>query len=415
MLLCQRCTHPNPYSRETCSACGTRLMIVTSTRTTAAYGDAESLLKPTLEEHLLERISMLESQLEHARDRQDLLLELIHRQATSGMYDHAMLDALVEHLGKQGAIEGAELEALWRERIAEHYEEASDQGRFQKRVERILSVFAGDNFDLFARLLDTGGDLLAEGNNKRGIRYFEKALVLDPGNAELAFLIGEHFFRINKPVLARAYLERAVDDQARNHIAMLMLGVLYGDDGDLDSAKWHLNKALKLKKDSFAAHYGLGRILVSEGKLREALTHLKRALRLKPTAEMYYLVGRAYLEEGRTEVAVRHLQRCVQMDPRFDAALYHLGLIYLRQENVLLAQQHFKAAYEINPRESRYRTALRARRATQLAPLPVFGRAAVSSRKVVTSGDVRLAELLRSDLLEIPNPPTDARKSNKRG
>jgi len=97
---------------------------------------------------------------------------------------------------------------------------------------------------------------------------------------------------------------------------------------------------------------------------------------------MYYLVGRAYLEEGRSEVAVRHFRRCVEMDPKCDAALYHLGLIYLRQENLLLAQEHFRAAYEINPRESRYRTALRARNAGQLAPLPVFGRAAVSKRKM---------------------------------
>jgi tetratricopeptide (TPR) repeat protein len=325
-----------------------------------------------------------------------------------------MLDALVEHLAVKGGVEGSELEKLWRKRIAEHYEEVDEQEKFENRVEKMLSSFRGENFDLFARLLDTGADLFAEGNDKRGIRYFEKALVLDPANDELSFFIGEHFFRANKTVLARSYLERAVDDETRNYMAMLMLGVLCGDDGDLDSAKGHLNKALKLKKDSFAAHYGLGRILVSEGKLGEALTHLRRALRLKPTAEMYYLVGRAYLEEGRAEIATRHLKRCVEIDPRFDAALYHLGLIYLRQENLILAQEHFKAAYEINPRESRYRSALKARRAGKLAPLPVFGRAAVANRKVVTSGDERFAELLRSDLLEFKSQPADARKGHKR-
>ena len=71
---------------------------------------------------------------------------------------------------------------------------------------------------------------------------------------------------------------------------------------------------------------------MSEGKLREAISHFKRALTLKPTPEMYYLVGRAYLEDGRTDIALRHLRSCVELDPRFDAALYHLGLIYLRQD-----------------------------------------------------------------------------------
>ena len=415
MIFCQQCTHPNSYDRETCSSCGTRLMIITNTRTAAAYGGVESLLRPTIEEHLLERISALESTLQRANERIEIVLDLVHRQATTGLYDHAMLDALVEHLSERGAVEGGQLETLWRDRIAEHNEEVSEQERFEHSLERVIGAFSGENFDLFARLLDTGADLIVEGNSKRGIRYFEKALVLDPSNSVLAFFVGEYFFRANKPALARAYLERAVCLSADHYLAILMLGVICGDDGDLPSAKRYLSRALKIKKNSFTAHYGLGRILVSEGRLREAISHFKRALTLKPTPEMYYVVGRAYLEDGRIEIAVRHLRRCIELDPKFDAALYHLGLIYLRQDEVILAREHFRAAYEINPRESRYRAALRARKAGQLAPLPVFGRAAVSSRKVVTSGDVRLAELLRSDLLDSQTASSDVRKSQKRG
>ena len=193
-----------------------------------------------------------------------------------------------------------------------------------------------------------------------------------------------------------------------------MLGVICGDEGDLEHAKHYLSRALRIKKRSFTAHYGLGRILVSEGRLHEAIAHLKRALSLKPTPEMYYLVGRTYLEEGRAAIALRHLRRCIELDPNFDAALYHLGLIYLGEGKLSLAHEHFRAAYDINPRESRYRVALRTRKPGRLAPLPVFGRAAVTSRKVVTSGDVRLAQLLKSDLLE-PHRFAGERKSSKRG
>src|SRR5204862_7707419 len=98
----------------------------------------------------------------------------------------------------------------------------------------MLGCFDGDNFDLFARMLDTGGDLFVEGNAKRGIRYFEKALVLDPANVALALFVGEHFFRFNKPVLARAYLERALEKEGDNYTDRLVLGVICGDDGYLD-------------------------------------------------------------------------------------------------------------------------------------------------------------------------------------
>jgi tetratricopeptide (TPR) repeat protein len=392
-----------------------RLMIVTNTRTASAYGGVETLLRPTIEEHLLERVSALESAVKSANERVEVMLDLVHRQANGGLYDHAMLDALVEHLAERGVVVSGKLEELWRDRIAEHYEEATEQDRLERSLEGMLGSFNGDNFDLFSRLLDTGADLIAEGNSKRGIRYFEKAFVLDPSNPILALFMGEYFFRTNKLALARAYLERAVIKNFDNYLALLMLGIICGDEGDLTSAKRYLGRALKLKRNSFAAHYGLGRILVSEGRVREAITHLKRALSLKPTPEMYYLVGRAYLEDGRPEIAVRHLRRCVELDPKFDAALYHLGLIYLKQEDLVLAREHFRAAYEINPRESRYRTALRARKAAQLAPLPVFGRAALSRRKIVTSGDVRLAELLRSDLLESKSSSVEVRKGQKRG
>jgi len=387
-------------------------MIITNTRTAAAYGGADSLLRPTLEEHLLERITELETALMRTQDRLEIMLQLVHRQATSGLYDHAMIDALVEHLSERGAVEGGKLETLWRDRVAEHYEEANEKEKFQNLIELMLGEFSGDNMDLFARLLDTGADLFVEGNAKRGIRYFEKALVLDPANSALSFFIGEHFFRVNKPALSQVYLERAVTKEPDNHMAMLMLGVICGDNGELDSAKNYLTDALKFKKNSFTAHYGLGRIFASEGKMREAIAHLKQALRLKPTPEMYYLVGRAYLEYGRAEIAMRHLRRCIDLDPKFDAALYHLGLIYLKQNELLLAQEHFQAAHDLNPREPRYRVALRTRKAGRLAPLPVFGRAAVSNRKVVTNGDVRLVELLRDDLLDAN---VELRKSPKRG
>ena len=388
-------------------------MVVTSTRAAAAAG-ADSLLRPTVEEHLLERISALESALQRADERFEIVLDFVHRQVTGGLYDHAMIEALVEHLSDKGVIEAGELESLWRDRIADHYEDSKEQAKFEQRVGRMVRAFGGDDFDLFTRLLDTGADLFTEGNSKRGIRYFEKAHVLDPANPVLAFFIGEHFFRMNKPVLARSYIERTVEGEPENCLALLMLGVIRGDEGDLAAAKRYLTRALKLKKDSFAAHYGLGRILGSEGRVREALSHLRQALSLKPAPEMYYLVGRAYLEYGQTEYAARYLRRCVELDPKFDAALYHLGLIYLKQENVLLAQEHFRAAHEINPRESRYRTALRARKPGRLSPLPVFGRALTAARKVVTGPDVRLAELLRRDLLDSHNQISGDRKPQKR-
>lgn len=414
MIFCQQCTHPNPYHRDVCTACGTRLMIVTTTPSTTALGGAESLLRPTVEEHLLERVSMLEAELQRERERLDLLLELVHRQASGGLQDHALLDTLIEQLCENGAVQGSTLEERWRQRVAEHFDATEAQQQFDTFLEDVINAFSGEDLDLFSRLINTGADLFEQTNPKRGVRYFEKALMLDAANSPLASFVGEYYFRENKHALAREYLERSLVKNPRHHIAILMLGVICGDEGDLASAKRYLSRALKIKKDSFTAHFSLGRILVSEGRLREAISHLRQALLLKPTPEMHYLLGRTYLEDGRPDVALRHLRRAVELNPKFDAALYHLGLIYLSKENLLLAQEHFRAACEINPREARYRSALRARKAGRVAPLPLFGRTSIAGRKVVTSGDVRIAELLRDDLLEAEAGPSLEEKRHKR-
>src|SRR5262249_56681252 len=97
--------------------------------------------------------------------------------------------------------------------------------------------------------------------------------------------------------------------QPDNYLTILMLGVICGDDRDPEDAKDYPTRATRIEKNSFTAHFGLGRILVSEGKLDQAILHLKRALTLRPTPEMHYLVGRTYLEHGRTRIAMRHLRR----------------------------------------------------------------------------------------------------------
>src|SRR5262249_52072892 len=119
----------------------------------------------------------------------------------------------------------------------------------------------------------------------------------------------------------------------------------------------------------------------------------------KPTPEMYYVVGHAYLAQGQPETALKHLRKAVELDPKFDAALYHLGVIYLKRNLVDKAREHFRAAYEINP-IARYRSALRARAGAKLPAMSFFGHARVARRRVLTNGDIRLAKLLRNALMK---------------
>lgn len=352
------------------------------------------------EEHLLERISALETEVEKMRQQNERLLDLIHRQATNSFNDHALLDAVVSVLEERGGVQRGAVELRWRELIDQYTEELDERERVEDRSRQIVDAYSGDDPERFTQLVDEGAQLLLDGETRKGIRRFEKALLLDPANVALELFLGEHFFFDGRRSLARHYLEQAVEADPQNAVASLMLGVVCGDEGEVDSARDYFERALHLREDSFVAHYGLGRLHAVEGRMEEALPHFKRALALSPSAEMHYLVGRAYLAQERVGVAERHLRKAVDLDPHFDPALYHLGLIYLAQSDVGRARELFLAASEANPRERRYRAALSAETPKGLVALPVFGAGRVTRKQSITSGDARFAMLLMQSLAD---------------
>lgn len=406
MIYCQRCKSVNPLNADYCMTCGTRLHIITQPRGQSfEYEDAP------FEEHLLERISSLEVAVQRANDRFEQLLELAHQQATGSFYNHMMLEAMADLLSEHDLLDQDELEQRWKIRIARHYEKTIERDRLDERCERIIGGYQGDSVERFADLVDQGVILLGESQVRRGLRLLETALSLDSKNPELTFLLGEYYFHLGKAAEAYAFLKQTLYLNKEHFGSHLLLGLLAGDEGETDTAKKHLQHALDLDRNSFAAHYGLGRLLARERKLSDALTHLKRALTLQPAPEMHYLVGRIYWEQGRAEQALKHMQKAVRLDPRFDAALYDLGLLCWQSNRKNEAQAHFRAAYEVNPR-SQYRLAMEANSMEELpVPQAINWSSFVPTRKTKLS-ESRFIELLRRDLNAFSLSPINSRKKS---
>lgn len=376
------------------------------------YPASAEAMERTLEEHLLERISILEAAVARANDRFEQLLDLAQQQATGSFYDHMMVESLTEILGENQLLDRDELEHRWRARVARHHEETIERERMDERCAVIVAAYRGAHREEFNNLVAEGTSLISAGHLRRGLRTLENALLLDPQNPELNFTIGEYHFHLSDASAATSYFSRTLSEESDHFGARLMAGLLAADEGDTETARAHLLHVLTLDKHSFAAHYGLGRIFAREGNHNEALAHLKRALLLQPTPEMHYLVGRAYWELGRADQALRHLQKAVRLDPRFDAALYNLGLIYWQSNRTSEAREHFRAAYEINPRDSHYRVAVRAEAGDELPTPPAPGEAALIRRRKARVGESRFIELLWRDLTTISPAPVTARKKS---
>lgn len=381
-----------------CARCGTRLMLVVAppaARFEVGEGGAVH------EEHLLERVSALENRLARLTDKLEHGLELLLRQARNSYYDHTLIETLIGALDEAGAVKAGRIDRLWRARCRRDEEEQGDAARREKLHAEIISHYRGAQAEVFEREVSQGINLLNKKEISRGIRILERASALTSANAPLNALLGEHFFKNNKLDLARDYLTRASDADAAYGNVRLLLALVCADLGDPAAAKELLNDFLKLKGESFAARYALGRLLIAEQKWAEALKEFKAALAAKPSAEAHYVVGSIYFQLGRDRLAERHLHRAIEMDEEYGAAFYVLGLVFLRRGERKRAHAAFSVACETISTDERYITL--ARRMLRRAEIParpkLFWGEKEASRKLITGDDKRLAAFVLTDAL----------------
>jgi hypothetical protein len=110
---CQKCLAANPLGQDFCARCGTRMMIVIEPAS-LRYENLET--GATGEEHLLERISVLENRLGRLTDRLERSLDLLLRQAQNSYFDRVLLKSLIGLLNEDGVVESQKLERVWQER-----------------------------------------------------------------------------------------------------------------------------------------------------------------------------------------------------------------------------------------------------------------------------------------------------------
>ena len=107
---CQKCRAANPMGQEFCLRCGTRLMIVIqppSVRVNVAETTPH-------EEHLLERLTILENTLARLAERLEEGLRLLLRHSETSYINHALVKSLIETLHDSGIVDSNRLETTWR-------------------------------------------------------------------------------------------------------------------------------------------------------------------------------------------------------------------------------------------------------------------------------------------------------------
>ena len=132
--------------------------------------------------------------------------------------------------------------------------------------------------------------------------------------------------------------------------ALHLLGVVFYQLGDYDSAIGYIRKALSLNPNNPDAQNHLGSALKARGHLKEAIKCHERAIELNPAfAEAYYNLGNAYIAGEQLDEAVACYKKVIQLNPKFIQAYCNLGKALYSAGRLDDAALIYREALDLNP------------------------------------------------------------------
>ncbi len=205
---------------------------------------------------------------------------------------------------------------------------------------------------------------LRDGDAEKALAEFEKALALDPNNAEALLNIGAIHQGQGKSELAEHFAQRALQVDPSSIGALAQLAELRRDEGELDEAIRLFAEALAIDDSQPFLLLGFGDVLQRAGRFEAAVQAFQSVLELEPDSfKARYNLGVTYANMGRVDEAVAIYEEALELDPKnteAPAARNNLGAIFLARGDVDRALEHFEAALKAAPfhLESRYNVAI---------------------------------------------------------
>jgi tetratricopeptide (TPR) repeat protein len=372
-VLCQSCGAANPSETDNCHRCGNKLLVVSG-----VVGPAEApeeffvQAQEELEEHMLERISVLEDGVrrlsEALASTAQHLAQLEHNLTVA----HAGVQSLGGLLESQGIVTRTEVVDGW-ERTADQELLSRDLSRrFKAHSDRILSQashtgHANTAFRDKLRALE----LALVGPDTEVVRdLLTELAAMAPDSDELWSFIGEAAFHSGELETARIAFRKVLELRGPQFEALVYLGAVSSDLGQWDEAEEALTRAKEMAPDAFLPHFALGALNVLKGRHLDAVADLERSLEIEEAPQSWYLLGLSRLELGQSGRAVEALRRATAIAPDFEEALYHLGVAYLRRGWNNKALEAFQRVLRLDPQSLQYQETVRMLSGTPPSDLP---------------------------------------------
>jgi tetratricopeptide (TPR) repeat protein len=149
---------------------------------------------------------------------------------------------------------------------------------------------------------------------------------------------------------AMEHCQKAIQLNPNSFEALNSLGIALADKGQLDEAIENYYKAIQLNPNYALALYNLGNALAAKGRLDEAIENFRKAIQIAPNRfEIYCNLGLALAAQGRFEEAIENYYKAIQIDPNRFEIYCNLGIALAAQSRFEEAIEYYRQAIRINP------------------------------------------------------------------
>jgi arylsulfatase A-like enzyme/Flp pilus assembly protein TadD len=295
-------------------------------------------------------------------DRVDEALEITERALDESPWDPDMHVLRGEALERAGRLEEAlssydaaiarepeDAENYWRKgAVLQKLERVEDAEKELRRAVDLDPDPEAPKVALARLLTSTGREgealrLLAPSAGK------EASATVKVGLAEIELASG-------RPDAALALLEEARAAEPENGRALVLLGPMYAQRGNLTEARQVLERALALGEKTPEVRRNLALVYQQSGNLPGAIRELREASVSAPRdASVWFSLGNAYLRSGRFGDAASALETCLELDASREEALFNLALAYEQGGQRRLAADAYRRYLSTNVQDERRR------------------------------------------------------------
>ncbi|MEM8932391.1 MAG: tetratricopeptide repeat protein, partial [Acidobacteriota bacterium] len=333
-MICQLCATPNPDDEVHCAKCGHKLLVVSGPYTEDDQDtfDADPDEAVSFDEHLLERISILEEVVRRTTDMVRHSLGTLYKLEQKILINDVGVTTLRDLLEEKRVVRRREWSELWESRLDHQLLALEKRERFARSRESIAELYSGEHRDTFHSLLDDAERSLLALDMDSALELLSAAHQLDPANHELSFFLGETSFNEGRADDALAYFSRVLEAKPQHFGSLLYGGVLCHELGRDDDAMGLLSAAVEVYPDSFLPTFALGAVHAEHERFDDAVALLETALDAgagETLPQASFLLGNCYHRLGRPGLATRHLESAVHQDPDLAEAHQLLGQVYL--------------------------------------------------------------------------------------